>query len=213
MIVWVSTDIREEHRQALDWLNQRTDTKTDFFGVVIEIIRVGQSKPAIQFRVVVSPNEWQKASKKQSVEATSERSEKYRQYFQVLIDDLREQHRFTAARKGQPQNWYTFSSGDSRFVYGHKFANGGRASTEIYIDSGDAEINEELFQHFLKQKEVIEAQIGSPLEWEKLEGKRACRVALYRDGSIEDSDETLQEIRDWAVQNLLKFKKIFTAIA
>ena len=60
VVLWIATQIREEHRQALDWLNQRTDSSTEFFGVVIEVLQIGDSKPALQFRVVVSPNEWQK---------------------------------------------------------------------------------------------------------------------------------------------------------
>lgn len=31
-IVWVAESFRDEHRQALDWLNQRTDSDTHFFG-------------------------------------------------------------------------------------------------------------------------------------------------------------------------------------
>ena len=65
VVVWVSTEIREEHRQALDWLNQRTDSNTDFFAVVVEVIQIGDSKPALQFRVAVSPNEWQKSARKE----------------------------------------------------------------------------------------------------------------------------------------------------
>ena len=209
VVLWVSTEIREEHRQALDWLNQRTDSNTDFFGVVIEIIRIGDSKPALQFRVAVSPNEWQKSKKRQSTSPTSEKSEHYRIYFQNLLDELRDSHRFTSARKGQPQNWYTFSSGNSSFLYGHSFAAGNRVRTEIYIDSGDGDENKEYFDRLLKNRDEIELELGEPLEWERLDSKRACRIALYREGSIEDSSEELQNIHEWAIRNLLKFKKVF----
>ena len=209
VILWVATEIREEHRQALDWLNQRTDSNTDFFGVVVEIIKIGDSKPALQFRVVVFPNEWQKERKKKSSGQTSEKSELYRAYFQDLLDELREKHRFTSARKAQPQNWYSFSSGNRRFSYSHSFAAGNRARTEIYIDSGDGSVNENCFNKLLENREQIESEFGETLEWERLDGKRACRVALYRDGTIEASSDELQEIRDWAIRSLLQFKKVF----
>ena len=208
VVLWVSTEIREEHRQALDWLNQRTDSNTDFFGVVVEVIRIDDSKPAIQFRVAVSPNEWQK-SKKQSTTTTSEKSELYRHYFQGLLDELRETHRFTNARKGHPQNWYTFSSGKAHFVYEHSFAAGNRVRTGVYIDSGDADENKDLFDRLHADRELIESEFGAPLEWEPLDNKRACRIALYRTGSIEDSSEDLQEIHDWGIRNLLQLKKVF----
>lgn len=204
VVVWLSTDIREEHRQALDWLNQRTDSKTDFFAVLVEVIRIGVSKPALQFRVVVSPNEWQKSKK-----TLSEKSELYRQYFQGLLDELRETHNFTSARKGQPQNWYSFSSGRKRFVYGHSFAAGNRVRVEIYIDSGDVDENKDFFDRLHADREMIESEFGEPLKWERLDGKRASRVAIYRSGAIDGSSEALQEIHDWAIQNLLQFKKVF----
>ena len=209
IIIWVSTEIREEHRQALDWLNQRTDSNTDFFGVVVEVIRIGESRPALQFKVIVSPNEWQKSKKKQSSTASSEKSEKYREYFQDLIDDLRKVHRFTSAKKGQPQNWYTFSSGNKKFVYGHSFAQGSRVRTEIYIDAGDLDENKMFFDKLYEEKEKIETEFGQELEWERLDNKRACRIAVYRSGSIEDSSEELQKIKEWGIRNLLIMKDVF----
>ena len=209
VVIWVSTAIREEHRQALDWLNQRSDSKTDFFAVVVEIIQIGDSKPALQFRVVVSPNEWQKSARNKTNSTTSEKSERYRDYFQSLIDDLRENHRFTGARKGQPQNWYSFSSGNRRFSYGHSFGSGNRIRTEIYIDSGDADANKAYFDSLLNQRDVIEAEFGQPLEWERQDDKRASRVALYREGSIDCSSDELHEFHIWAVENLLKMKDVF----
>ena len=208
VVLWISTEIREEHRQALDWLNQRTDSNTDFFGIVVEVIKIGESKPALQFRVAVSPNEWQK-SKKQSTTTTSEKSELYRQYFQGVLDELRETHHFTSARKAQPQNWYTFASGNKQFAYSHSFAAGNRVRTEIYIDSGDADENKDFFDRLYDDREAIETEFGAALEWERLDNKRASRVAVYRPGSIEDSSEDLQEIHEWGIENLLRFKKVF----
>lgn len=139
-VVWVSEFFREEHRQALDWLNQRTDTETQFFGVVLEVLKIDDSKPAFNFKIVVAPNEWQKKIKGPSG-SPSKRGEKYRQYFQSLVDKLRDTYNFTNAKKAQPQNWCGFSTGISGFIFSASFASGGKARTEIYIDRGDQDEN------------------------------------------------------------------------
>jgi hypothetical protein len=208
-VIWLSEVVRDEHRQALEWLNQRTDTETQFFAVVVEVLRIDASKPAFNFKPIVFPNEWQK-SKKQRTTTSSSKGEKYRAYYQALIDELREKHKFTGARAGQPQNWYSFSSGIQGILYSAVFAQGGRARAEIYIDQGDQEKNKKLFDTLKIREQEITDNYGARLEWERLNEKRASRIAVYRDGMIESSDSELENIRKWHIENLLKIKKVFT---
>ena len=209
-VIWVSETVRDEHRQTLEWLNQRTDEETQFFGVVVEVFKIDDSKPAYSFKPVVFPNEWQKSKKRQANTNVSSKGEAYRNYFQSLIDELRESHRFTNAKIGQPQNWYSFSSGFSNIPIGAVFAMGGKSRVELYIDVLDGEKNKAIFDNLQEQKEIIHREYGYPLEWERLDDKRASRIAIYRDGSIEDSEEDLSEIKKWHIEHLLKFKKTFT---
>jgi len=209
IVVWVAETIRDEHRQALEWLNQRTDIETQFFGVVIEVLKIDESKPAFNFKPVVYPNEWQKSKKKTTSSNVSTRGEKYRAYFQALIDELREKYKFTGAKAGQPQNWYSFSTGIQGILYSAVFSQGGKARVEIYIDKGDQEINKKIFDKLREKENEIINEFGSQLEWERLDDKRASRIAIYRDGVIDSPDSDLEEIRKWHVDNLLKFKKIF----
>ncbi|HEY3912662.1 MAG TPA: DUF4268 domain-containing protein [Stellaceae bacterium] len=167
VIVWISPDIREEHRQALDWLNRHTGEQLNFFGVQLEAIRIDASKPAIQFRPVAFPNEWGKA---QAHETTiSERDLIYKKFFQSILDELREEHRFTNAKTAQPQPWYALSSGVSGFKYGVAFQRGyKRLQTELYIDTRSRERNKAIFDWFFARKPKIEAEMSECLEWEEL---------------------------------------------
>jgi len=204
--------IREEHRQALDWLNQRTRENTEFFGIVVQVLKIGDSKPAVDFRMVALPNEWRRGGTGPPP-SISPKMEAYRNFFQELIDILREEHRFTNAKIAQPQSWYSFSSGVRGLTYAACFSLGVRIRTELYIDRVDRETNKEIFDRIHEHKQAIHEELGEHLEWERLDDKRASRIAIYRDGSIEDDDATLEELRNWAVDRLLKFKEIFGPIA
>jgi len=208
-VIWVTESIRDEHRQALEWLNRRTDAEVHFFAVVVEVVRIDQSRPAVIFKSVVLPNEWQRTVRDEAEKPASPKSQAYREYFQVLIDELREKHRFTGARLAQPQNWYSFSSGVLGGVtYGTSFAQGGRVRAEIYLDPGTQETNKALFDSLFAQRVMIEREFGEQLDWERLDNRRASRISVYRDGSIEEPPNVLAEIRAWAIDRLLRFKRV-----
>ena len=119
-LVWIAESIRDEHRQALEWLNDRTDENTSAFAIELEVVRINDSPPAPNLKAIVVPNKWQKAAHAAGASGPSEKGQLYRDYFQKLIDELRERHHFTGARAAMPQNWYSFASGFSGITYGVK---------------------------------------------------------------------------------------------
>jgi hypothetical protein len=210
VVIWIAREFREEHRQALDWLNRGDGATTEYFGVVLELLQVDDSKPAVNFKLVASPNDWSRQSKRAaSSDELSEKRSAYQAFFQSLLDELREKHHFTNAKAGQPQNWYSFASGTRGFKYGMSFAQNGEFRAEIYIDLQDQAVNEAAFDALLADKAAIEAAFGEPLRWERLESRRACRIACYATGSIEDPADQLEQHRKWAVERLLRFKRVF----
>jgi len=139
----------------------------------------------------------------------SDRNERYKAFFQELIDTLREQHRFTGATKARPQSWYGFASGRSHITYNGSFRGGNRASVEIYLNR-DKEANKSIFDSLKQSKLQIERDLESVgISWERLDDRMASRIAVYTDGSIDDSDEDLETIQVWMIDRLLKFKEVF----
>jgi hypothetical protein len=207
VVIWIAYSIREEHRQALEWLNERTDSDTEFYGVLVEVLQIDDSKPAYNFRAIVFPNEWKKSIQNPLPGQTSEKNEKYREYFQRLIDELREKHRFTNARKGQPQSWYSFASGISGITLGMCFAWNNKARIEVGIDVGEQERNKELFDTLYSKKDQIESEYGESMIWERLDDRKSSRIALYREGSIEGDTESLEDLMKWSITHLIKMKK------
>jgi len=139
----------------------------------------------------------------------SSRKAKYKSYTQMLIDELREKHKFTGARAGQPDNWYEFSAGIRGICYGVQFTRGDKVLTCVKIYE-DVQCNRlDLFDALEQRKEEIESAFGSPLEWERLEEQQRSRIFVSRDGNIELPDDELERIREWHIANLLKFKAVF----
>lgn len=209
-VIWITDEFRDEHRQALDWLNQRTNDATRFFGVEMELFKIEKSLPAPHFKVVVSPNNWSKQNSRIGDPQLSPKSLKYRAFFQALIDDLRDNHQFTNARIGQTDSYYFFASGRANLSYGASFVIGNQVAVQLYLDR-DKEQNERLIDKLEISKSDIESELGQSLTWERLNDNKASRIALYRAGSIEADDAKLTETKSWMITYLLKFKQVFGA--
>ena len=213
--VWLTRDFRDEHRAALDWLNQRTSEDTAFFGVVVEAWRIDGSRPATRFRVVSAPNDWQKhtagATKMGTTDTVSERGERYHEFFQGLVDTMREEHRFTNSRKAGYKQWCNFSSGFSGVGYNPCFVYSRNvARVEVYISRNDRDWNKQLFDRLESRKESVESELGGIWEWQRLDNRKACRVSIIsHDVNIDDDDESLEKLQDWMVEQLLAFKRVF----
>ena len=107
------------------------------------------------------------------------------------------------------QNWYYFASGFAGISYAFIFAQGGKVRAEVYIDRSDAVSNKKLFDTLFEHKDSLSAEFGEELEWERVDNRRFSRVAVSREGSIEGDQQALEEIAQWAVDRLLKLKKVF----
>ena len=209
--VWIAGKFKDEHRAALDLLNLRTDEKIKFFGVVIEAWKIDNSRPAPHFSVVSAPNDWQDQKKAENRDNVSEKGQRYSQFFQGLVDQLGEGPYIPKARKIGGGNWQSFRNDYKGFGYSISFSHkdGRRAQIELYIDCGNKDLNEERFDQLASSKKEIEYEIRGKFDWERLDGKRACRISVVCAGSIHDDEKKLDEMRNWMIEKLPVFKKTF----
>ena len=198
-IVWMATDFREEHRQALDWLNDIAKGDVRFFGIEISAVRIGDSLPAPLFKLRAQPNEWH-AVISTAAKATSEgggKSDAYRAFWTRFLERVHTEHpTWTNAKVPSGDNWLTMKSPIKDCANGVNFAMGGKTRAELYIFAGDAEENLARLEGFAAHKEEIEARAGEALSWEDLPGKRACRIAIYGTGDAANMSEHEAYI-DW----------------
>ena len=206
-VVWVSEKFKDEHREALELLNRRTDEDTAFFGVVIEALRIDDSRPAPHFDLVVAPNEWRRQTDN-TTRTVSASGEQYRAFFQDLADILRS-HKFAGVRKALPQNYIRFTSGFPNISYRASFTWDRGPRVELHISSRNQDWNKSLFDELAISKMEIENEMGESLVWERSDETIASRIAMYTEGSIDNPEYKLSEIRSWMVEQLLKLREVF----
>lgn len=209
-IVWISALFRDEHRAALDWLNDHTDEKIRFFGLEVELWRIGESPAAPKFNVVSKPNEWSRqisrASRSLEDAALTPTKELQLDYW-TQIQNLLSDHKFLRPRKPYPQHWYDFAIGKSGINLTTTFNTRDRQLTvELYLGNKESE---EYFVALEEQKEAIEDELGFELEWMRLPDSQAFRI-VKRWKEINPQDESQwPRYHIWVIENLEKFYQVF----
>lgn len=205
-VVWIADGFRSEHRAALDWLNERTDERTRFFAVEVSAVRIGNSPLAPLFEVVVQPNDWQKEIRTTAAATPRTlRQETYRRFWGLFLDRLHEAAPgWTNTRTPLAQNWMNLPAGSSVAHYAMVFAKEG-LRVEIYFSSNSREVNEANFARFEEQRTVFEEAFGAPLEWDRLDGKKACRISFNTPGDLDD-EQAWVEFVEWFVTNVLRLR-------
>jgi hypothetical protein len=207
VVIWISPKFRDEHRQALDWLNEITDDSVSFFGIELEVLQIGNSLPASHLKLVAQPNEWRKTIGGPEM---SPRQLAYKDFFTTLLEKVKAHHPdLTRAKSVYPQSWFSFPVGRSGFGIGTVFTQEKVFRVEIYVDVGDRTKNKAAFDALYQDREVIEAEIGQPVVWERLDDRRASRVYCGTKGSIDDAPARLRELQDWAVDLVWLFRQVF----
>ncbi len=62
-IIWIAKRFTDEHRAAIDWLNEISSQPFNFFAIEIELWQIGNSPFAPKFNIVAQPNNWKKIVK------------------------------------------------------------------------------------------------------------------------------------------------------
>jgi hypothetical protein len=188
-IVWIATSFRDEHRQALDWLNETTREDTHFFGIELQVVRIADSPYAPLFNIVVQPNDWQKLVRG-GAQPLTEKEAAYLEFWGLFLERVHtEQPGWTKGKAVGPRNWYEMKGPRTGLRYSCSFPWKDKLRQELYIDAGDSTENTQIFEGLADAKSQIEAAYGSALSWQDLPGKKACRVADDReDCSVLDRD-------------------------
>jgi len=82
---------------------------------------------------------------------------------------------------------------------------------EVYIDTGEKDINKKLFDELFGDREAVEVRFGEELAWQRLDDRRACRVCVDRGAPSFDDGNDVEEARDWSAEHVLRLHDVFDA--
>lgn len=201
VIIWIVKRARDEHRQAIEWLNQHTDSNVGFFLVEIELWQIDNSSLAPKFNIVEKPNDWAKTMK--SIEGLNETQKLQLEFWQQFNNQLEGNPAFMKEfnlRKPQPHHWYDLSLGTSSYFISLTINTQKRnLSAGLYIPNDKA-----LFQKMKDNSNLFEEGVGKDLEFR--EASKASRILMYKSMNIKDSTKWPEAI-DWLFDTALRFKK------
>lgn len=145
---------------------------------------------------------------------TNDRANAYIEFFTGLNKRLKAVHGFPLSHvspKGANWqvlaflNWTARTQAASLFA---TFTRNRELRIELYLDCGTKEQNKQRFDELSARKNEIEAIVGEPLQWERRDDNRACRIAIYTRALIQ-MDSKNPKLIDWATQKAVAFHKAF----
>lgn len=212
-IVWISTGFRPEHRAALDWLNEHTDPDTRFFGIEIEVVQIGDSIPAPNFKLVAQPNDWGKQVKAATgAGAMTERSKLYWEFWEKFLNRVQTEHPgWTNAKTPTREGWFQLPTGMSGVAYETAFAQQG-LRVQLYFSSPDAATNESRFHALRTAKEQFEQALGQVAEWDDKPGRKAAAVYVQSEFKSVLSVDEWPAMLDWVMDRHVKFRQAVDAV-
>jgi hypothetical protein len=213
-IIWISQRFTEEHRATLDWLNEITNERFAFFGLEIELWRIGNSPPAPKFNIVSKPNDWSRSVRESAVAASELTETKQKQLeFWTGFKEYMDEHSHIRSPKGLPQTWMNHSIGRSGFGLS-SIASTWNSEKSVYEPELRAEFYVAIpnarhyFDEWHKQRSQIEAEFGGPLIWFTQPDRQTCKVYVRQSADFFDRSHWPQQ-HEWLRQNLEKLHRVF----
>jgi hypothetical protein len=211
-VVWIAAKFTEEHRSTLDWLNRITDESFRFFGLEVELWKIGDSPAAPKFNVVAKPNDWTQlvanAARAINDAPLSETRILQRDYWAALNKVLDEQKGpVTGNKKPQAQSWMAYPIRRAGIFLGAS-TNGTKkwVRAELYLTGVLAKSR---FAELKMQSADIERELTYSLDWEDLPDGKDCRIAIY----LSDADPSEQvewpRQHQWLAQRLNELHRVF----
>ena len=210
-IVWIAARFSEEHRAAVDWLNEITGDDFSFFALEVELWRIADSPAAPKFNIVSQPNDWSRsvsdAARRIKSDALTETKAAQLQFWTELASYLQGRGSPLRPQKPLPQHWTNYGVGRSGFMLG-AILNTADSLLAVEVNINDEQAKA-YFAELLPMREEIEAELGFSLDWRELPDRKSCRLVLEK--PVDDPLNTAlwPQYREWLKQKLEALDRVF----
>ncbi len=207
-LIWISSKFTEEHRATLDWLNRITDETFRFFGIEIEVYRIGDSLPAPRFNVIAKPNDWSKVVKRNASNQTASEVGLLRnEYWQSLKNFAVQNNSFLNLKFGDRSYSGAYKFGKTGF--GLDFGIPARKKVLevwLWMHRENHKVNfDKLYSScYEKSLEIF----GSDIVWDRKDNGNSSAIILRKDADYSDKKDWDNQFR-WFIENGEKFAKFF----
>jgi len=208
IIVWVTQQFTEQHRAVLDWLNEKTDGKLNFFGIEVELWRIGNSPPAPRFNVVSKPNDWSNRLKQIVNEGALSETERLRmEYWTSLLALIESSGSKLDCKDPVPNYWLSIRPPVRGYRCGFEITVRD-GYVDVYFGTRTEEKITELRQLQKERQQEIARAVGEELEWLDQTENGRFWVMAYRKCDPTDRDDWKNQ-QAWLKETAEKMLKSF----
>lgn len=205
-LIWIAASFTEEHRAALDWLNRITGESFHFFGIEVEVWRIGDSPPAPKFNVVAKPNDWAKTVKESATRggALTAGQAAQMQYWSEFGAFLRDHDaRFRSPKPG-PSNWMAWGLGRGGVtLIAVANAKEVMAGLDVHIDRHPG-----WFQQLYDARQSIEKELGFQQDWDAESNNKYRRIRVRKRSDISSQQQRLEAF-SWTLEKMDRIDRVF----
>lgn len=205
-IIWIVKEAREEHKAAIEWLNNNSSEEIGFFLIELHAYKINDSLPAPMFKVVEKPNNFTKTSKQNYSDKELNRSQNERlMFWEEFNTVIVAKGKPFSVRKPTTDHWYDVAIGTSEAHLAINLVNKeNKIVLELYILD-----NKNLFDHIYEDKEKIESTLQMSFSWERLDGKKASRIKHDVLGLDFSDHSNYPQLMDECIEKILKMRDVF----
>jgi hypothetical protein len=207
-VIWIASNFTEEHKKALDWLNDHTHDDIGFYGVKLELWQIDNSQPAVKFNVISTPNTIvkQASNRKELGELTETRKIQYK-FWTAFKEKLEQSGEIKSIQTPKPRYWFDIAIGKSGVHLSNTYnTDRNEIGIRVYINSKQVD---EWFPYFESKKEEIETKIGTKLVWNPNPDNKDKIISLSKHFDL-DNEKGWNEAIDWLAKETLKFREVFS---